>query len=665
MSNFIRVLRNSKLYADRATAKTKLEEQLAKLQDGEICLASYGDNNNWGTAKTILGVVRFKDGVRSYTIFDNEDIAGIVATIEKLDATVRDNLTTNDVIQTGHVGVKVVEEDGKLTEVKVVESDIASAALLGTTADAAGTDTAFGRIKAEAAARATAITDAIADLDSSVAATAAVDNKVYSVLTGVTQVDGKLTGKTEVTLAAVAKTGSAADVATTAITGSESQVAVAGTNVSAQITDIAKTIKGVQKSIADVETNALKYITVKLTPEEVTALNEANVKEAYKVFSYKGTWESPTDKQQVGDTIKIYKDATIHEIYLGNSDDEIDASKGTITKGTIDETKLSLNYAYIKADGTYAMASIPVNSFLREAEFKNGLQVAKNGEVSVKVDTASEGFLTVGEAGVKVSGVQAAIDNKITGLHADKTGASEGGKVSVQVVEENGVITAVNVTTSDIASAADVVKAVTVNGVNATVTSNKADVTIKGGNIAVADDYTATVYPEQFDAKVGTNHIAAGDKIDAAFKKTENTISVLATEVISNEKVTTAAITKLAESAGVTNTDGVIGYQKKTDANYIGAATSVHDATVKLDAAIKTVADNINTLEGNALTSVVGGNGIEVSAKASKSQTVSLKLDTTKDGLAPDGTTPTPGTNALAVNANGLYLSNVWDCGEY
>ena len=135
---------------------------------------------------------------------------------------------------------------------------------------------------------------------------------------------------------------------------------------------------------------------------------------------------------------------------------------------------------------------------------------------------------------------------------------------------------------------------------------------------------------------------------DAALKKAENTISVLATEVISNEKVTTAAVSKLAESAGVAGADGVIGYQKKTDANYISAATSVHDATVKLDAAIKTVEGNAN----NALTEVQGSNAITVSPKAEKKQTVSLKLDGAAD-------------NALAVNANGLYLSNVWDCGTY
>lgn len=66
-------------------------------------------------------------------------------------------------------------------------------------------------------AKTAAIDDAeakIAALDSSVSATAATGN-VYSVLTGVTQEDGKLTGKTEVTLAAIAKTGNVNDLVQT------------------------------------------------------------------------------------------------------------------------------------------------------------------------------------------------------------------------------------------------------------------------------------------------------------------------------------------------------------------------------------------------------------------------------------------------------------------
>ncbi len=649
MSNFIRVLRNTDLCATREAAIEKLQGKLATLQDGEICLASYGAN--WGEAKTILGVVRVKtvDSVakRSYTIFDNEDTADILAAIQKLDAT-KDATSTD-----GHVTVKVVQKDGLLETLEVKTDNIAKATELGTKGDASIVDTAFGRIQKEVEERGAAITKAITDLDSSVAATAAVDNKVYSVLTGVTQVDGKLTGKTEVTLAAVAKTGSAADVATTNVAGDTTHVAVTGATVSAQITDIAKTLKG----ISDTQANPVKYKTIQVS--DVSALG-ANVKEAYQVVSYTGEWvDGTTIGTPVGDTIKIYKDATIHKIYLGYSGDSINSSTGAITQQkTPTEATLSLNYAYIKADGTYEMASIPVGNFLRESEFKNGLQVAKNGEVSVKVDTTSEGvenFLSVGENGVKISGVQTAIDNKITGLNADVTGKSTDDHVTVQVIETAGKVTNVNVTTSGLALDSQVIKGVTVNGADAQVSADrKAIVTINGANTAVSDAYAATKYAEPFETKVGTNHIAARDTVDAAFKKTENTISVLATEVISNEKVTTAAISELAKSAGVTNTDGVIKYTPKDGANYIGEATSVHDATVKLDDAIKAVDNKITNLDGAALKSIEGSNAIGVTTKASNSQTVSLKLGTGSKG-----------DNALVINTDGLYLPNVWDCGEY
>lgn len=646
MSNFIRVLRNGQIFGGRAEAISGLQEKLANLQDGEICIASYGPN--WGEAKTILGVVRVKtvDNVtkRSYTIFDNEDIAGIVAKIQELDATVRGNLTANDAVETDkHVGVKVVEADGKLTSVTVVESDIASAKLLGTKDDTKDADTAFGRIKAEAAARDTAITDAIAALDGTVAATAESNNQ-YSVLTGVTQTDGKLAGKTEVTLAAVAKTGLASDVATTAIGGDTTHVAVAGTNVSDQITDIAATLKGVQNSIAEAKENDLKYTTHKLSETEVTALGDVNVKEAYQIFAYTGTWNATGNKgTQVGETIKIYKDSAIKEIYLGSEADTINKTSGKITKVTPTEANLRLNYAYMKADGTYEMVKIDVANFLRESEFGNGLQV-NSGKVSVKLAEGSEAFLTVDDKGVKLSGVQTAINTAIEGL--DATVKSTGNdNVTVNVTEVDGVVTGVTVTTKGLALDNAVVKNVTVNGVNADVASNNATVTIDGTDIAVANStetYDPTVYSAPFEGKVGTNHIATGDTVAAAFKKTENTISVLADEVIANEKVTTASVSKLAQSVGTIDKDGVIGYTPKTDANYISKATSVHDATVKLDAAINNVASS-------ALTSVAGSEAITVS----EGKTVSLKLDAVKTD------------NALVIKTDGLYLSKVWDCGEY
>ena len=59
----------------------------------------------------------------------NNALSGsLTSTIEGLDATVKDQLTEADTVEdTKHVGVKVVEENGKLTGVTVVEKDIASA----------------------------------------------------------------------------------------------------------------------------------------------------------------------------------------------------------------------------------------------------------------------------------------------------------------------------------------------------------------------------------------------------------------------------------------------------------------------------------------------------------------------------------------------------------
>ena len=57
--------------------------------------------------------------------------AKVLAAVKALDATVKDGLTPNDQVAEGkHVGVKVVETDGVLTSISVVENDIASKAAL-------------------------------------------------------------------------------------------------------------------------------------------------------------------------------------------------------------------------------------------------------------------------------------------------------------------------------------------------------------------------------------------------------------------------------------------------------------------------------------------------------------------------------------------------------
>lgn len=178
-----------------------------------------------------------------------------------------------------------------------------------------------------------------------------------------------------------------------------------------------------------------------------------NIKEAYKLIDEDGT--------QCGTLIEIEKDDSL-----------VDVVTTTDEKGN-----KVVKFTYNLADGTHKEVTIDLSAYVTESEYGDGLQVV-NHVISVKKDAASESFLSVSEAGVKLSGVQSAIDTAkgeaidaiapaIAALDADVTSAAtytvtdEKGatstvdhKVRVQVVEVDGVVTGVNVTETDIASAA-------------------------------------------------------------------------------------------------------------------------------------------------------------------------------------------------------------------
>lgn len=238
-------------------------------------------------------------------------------------------------------------------------------------------------------------------------------------------------------LATIAKTGLASDAITTPIQESPTTVAVQGDNVADQITSLATTLKTVQS-------NAAKYKMVALTQAEIQALADENVKEAYKVVSFEGEETAQTVYTQVGDIVKIYKDSALSEVYLGSGSDTVNSTTGVVTqyvyelisdpttKITQDEYDAltaeqkalyqeigsqSLNFVYQLADGTYQLIKVDVSKFLSESEFGDGLNVDGTGVVSVKIDNTSadaEDFLSVSDDGVKISGVQDAIDNSIS-----------------------------------------------------------------------------------------------------------------------------------------------------------------------------------------------------------------------------------------------------------
>lgn len=119
MSNFVKLLRNGDIYADKTSALVALQTKLGSLTDGEICVASYGDS--WEKAKSLFGVTRYVDGSRSYTIFDvDQSSSDVEQAISALTANVSGSSTD------GTVAVNVVEANGKITSVNVTTSNIAT-----------------------------------------------------------------------------------------------------------------------------------------------------------------------------------------------------------------------------------------------------------------------------------------------------------------------------------------------------------------------------------------------------------------------------------------------------------------------------------------------------------------------------------------------------------
>lgn len=432
------------------------------------------------------------------------------------------------------------------------------------------------------------------------------------VVTTVSQTNGKL--------AATATDLTAANVAATASTGDSTHVAVSGTTVAAQISSLAQSIK-------TTSANAKTYSVKKLTKDEVTALGDANVKEAYKLID--------GGSNQAGDTIKIYKDSSLKSVALNGQ---------------------TLNFTYILADGSEDTVGVDVSTFLAESEFGNGLQVVDH-IVSVKKDTTSESFLTVGADGIKLSGIQTAINTAAneakTEVVEDATGhvtvtktAGTNGQ-AIYTIGENDIAsdTALTAEVTRAKKAEDKIEAsvgLAADGSHVTTKGNYTkDATTIAGEIAALDAQVKTnadaigvlkgsgdgsVSKAVADAKAAILGDAAEgyntlgkleDQIQAvssAAAKAHTVVNakssgfVKVTVAKSEDKthdVVTVSENDIASANDLTNEiahrKAVTGvnansYSGDSTTNYLGAATSLMDADKKLDAQIKANADAISNL---------------------------------------------------------------------
>ena len=435
-------------------------------------------------------------------------------------------------------------------------------------------------------------------------------------------------------------------IGSNAITNADGSITVTPANGST--TDVKVHIKSGEKVIKLDGNGGGIYTDIKIASATPTS---TTVKEEYNLLD--------SDGNALGTSIKIYKDSHIVSItYITDS-------------GSTHYQ--NLEYKYLNADGVERTEYVDISSLVLEAEFASGV-TATDHVVHGVVDSTSEkdssnnSFLTVGADGFKVDGIKGEIDTKINALDATvgSTNVESGKHVAVQVVEDAGKLTALTVTETDIASAQGLAEEITARGNADTELSNRLGANVTTANTAsaqlsalsgtsedasgVTSVWGAKKYAQQYaDEKVTTvvdalDATVSGQTADGKVKVkvTEANGVITAVDVVGTDIASDSALA--AEIAARKDVDGQAGqtYAANTSANYISGATSLNDADVKLDAALKAVDDAM-------LTGVAAGNGIIVSDKASKSQTISAKVN---------------GDGGIVNDETGLHLGYI-DAGIY
>lgn len=351
-----------------------------------------------------------------------------------------------------------------------------------------------------------------------------------------------------------------------------------GDKVIANATDVSAAIKELDAKVAANKDAELTYKTVKLTAEEVAALGDVNVKEAYKVVSVnkEGT------KTTVGDIIKIYKDSSLKSIEYTEVNDK--SKKGQFLK-----------YVYTLADGTEKTVYVDMSKLVDQAEVEKGIQ-AIDGKLSIKLAEGNEaGFLTVDANGLKLSGVQTAIDtakNEVqNNLNAEITRAEAAEKANKAAIDKNAAAIAKlngdKTTTGSVAKAVADAKAELLGDAAAEYnTLGKLEDKIQALDVKATKAHTEVVAKAE-----GHVTVAVADSTDGTHK----VVTISENDIASAAALTTevnrakAAEDKIEASVGL----AADGSHLKTTGNYTKNATTVVGEIAALDTQVKANADAI------------------------------------------------------------------------
>lgn len=246
---------------------------------------------------------------------------------------------------------------------------------------------------------------------------------------------------------------------------------------------------------------------------------------------------------------EFIKDGMLEDVEL------VVLSEGTETnpKNLPDGTYLKFTF---NAAAESKVIYVNVTSLIDVYTGTNGVQVSGK-EISAVKDTSSEAFLEISAAGIKVSGIQSAINSA-------KDEAVSTVKGDVETLDTLGKV-------EDKITAID---AYTVNSkaINSNPTLNGADIKLDG-------------YVQATGTAAELN-VAAKDTVNVAIGKLEKAI-------VDKEAVTSEALNSVKTSVGLGDSFDYVA----PSGTYVNGATSVKDADEKLDAAIKGVSDKVTEID--------------------------------------------------------------------
>lgn len=626
-------LRNNILFSSLEAAKTAMNGQLTtNAVDGSIILGRYSIGSGTSDVATLIGAVA-KDVQGKTNI-------SFITTLEDLDA-ISERITSL-IGQEGNTmqfpnGTPIIAGDDDVKEALI---DLANAAsinistrdseVISSITNSGGTVVStpknLSSVKLEGLSTSTSKED-IAATDTLGLALRKLQNQINDTETLLEGLDYNSTTDSD--------SGYVAGKPLVTVTQANGQVDSTYGNINAEYVNVASdkftadNVEGalveLANTIEDIGGEAKSYKITDVTPAGV------NTEHQYRLDVKVGTgsWSAASESA----TITVPKDSSLANVYLGHVDDTLqgedstthESASSTVVNGTGEEALCFVNQL---ANGNYKLTKISVGDFLKESEFKDGLTVSNTGEVSVKLSTATESqkYLRFdSNKAVEVYGVDAAINTEKTRAQAaeaelaNKVGltGAEGSRTWTPTTNFGGSTTTVKANMQAIDTALKTVQdgsltGVKVNNKTASVTNHVASVTIDGGDVALTgySEDTASIQAETQEANL---QIADTDTVNQAVAKLYRTIEL-------DERTIAAGLVDLDSRLQEVEQEVADPY---TEGNGININNKV--ISVELDDAAKS-----NTAKATADAYVDQTNG-----------------------------------NVLQLSSEGLYLSNVWDCGTY